>query len=76
MAVLFSSIFVLAVPIMNAIDTGVGALGSFVENIMPEGAKALCHSSFPVAASSATTLFEVSAMIIFVPATVTRTGEA
>src|SRR5262245_11465511 len=38
MAVLFSSIFVLAVPVMNLIDTGVGALGALVERWMPEGA--------------------------------------
>jgi ferrous iron transport protein B len=38
MAVLFSSIFVLAVPLMNLIDSGVGALTGYVEGLMPEGA--------------------------------------
>lgn len=38
MAVLFSSIFVLAVPLMSLIDAGVGSLAGFVESLMPEGA--------------------------------------
>jgi ferrous iron transport protein B len=38
MAMMFSSIFVLAVPVMNLIDTGVGALGGLVESLLPEGA--------------------------------------
>ncbi len=38
MAVLFSSIFVMAAPLMNFIDAGVGALASFVEGVLPDGA--------------------------------------
>ena len=38
MAVLFSSIFILAAPLMNLIDSGVGALASYVERLLPEGA--------------------------------------
>ncbi len=38
MAVLFSSIFVLAVPIMNLLDASVGMFADFVTGIMPEGA--------------------------------------
>ncbi len=38
MAVLFSSIFVLAVPFMNLIDAGVGAFADFVKNLLPDGA--------------------------------------
>jgi ferrous iron transport protein B len=38
MAVLFSSIFVLAVPLMDLIDAGVGAFAGFVQGLMPEGA--------------------------------------
>jgi ferrous iron transport protein B len=38
MVVLFSSIFVLAVPVMNALDAAVGAIGGFVQGCLPEGA--------------------------------------
>jgi ferrous iron transport protein B len=38
MAVLFSSIFVLAVPLMDYIDAGVGTLADFVQRLIPEGA--------------------------------------
>ncbi len=38
MAVMFSSIFVLAAPLMNLIDAGVGSLAGFVEGLLPEGA--------------------------------------
>ena len=38
MAVLFSSIFVFAVPLMDLIDAAVGSLAAFVESILPEGA--------------------------------------
>ena len=38
MALLFSSIFVLAVPVMDLIDGGIGALGKFVSDRLPEGA--------------------------------------
>jgi ferrous iron transport protein B len=38
MAVLFSSIFILAVPLMDFIDGAIGSLGGLVENLMPEGA--------------------------------------
>jgi ferrous iron transport protein B len=38
MAVLFSSIFSLAVPLMDAIDSGVSALGAAVESRIAEGA--------------------------------------
>jgi ferrous iron transport protein B len=38
MVLLFSSIFVLAVPVMDVIDGAVGALGNFLTSIMPEGA--------------------------------------
>jgi ferrous iron transport protein B len=38
MAVLFSSIFILAVPLMDLIDGAVGSLAGFVESLMPEGA--------------------------------------
>jgi ferrous iron transport protein B len=38
MAVMFSSIFVFAAPLMNLIDAGVGSLAGFVEGLLPEGA--------------------------------------
>jgi ferrous iron transport protein B len=38
MAILFSSIFVVAAPIMSAIKDGVDAFGSYVEGLMPAGA--------------------------------------
>jgi ferrous iron transport protein B len=38
MAVLFSSIFIFAVPLMDMIDGAVGRLGGLVESLMPEGA--------------------------------------
>jgi ferrous iron transport protein B len=38
MAVLFSSIFVLAVPLMDLIDGGVGAFADFVKDYLPDGA--------------------------------------
>ncbi|HVT30205.1 MAG TPA: ferrous iron transport protein B [Lacipirellulaceae bacterium] len=38
MVVLFSSIFILAVPIMNAIDGAVESLGDYVTTWMPDGA--------------------------------------
>jgi ferrous iron transport protein B len=38
MAVLFSSIFIFAVPLMDLIDTAVGQLAELVEAAMPEGA--------------------------------------
>jgi ferrous iron transport protein B len=38
MAVLFSSIFIFAVPLMDFIDGAVGSLAGFVESVMPEGA--------------------------------------
>ncbi len=38
MAILFSSIFVLAVPVMDWIDGAVGTLGFFVSRLLPEGA--------------------------------------
>jgi ferrous iron transport protein B len=38
MALLFSSIFIFADPLMRVIDNGVGWLGSVVESAMPEGA--------------------------------------
>lgn len=38
MAVLFSSIFIFAVPLMDAIDGAIGAVAKVVETTMPEGA--------------------------------------
>lgn len=38
MAILFSSIFVLAVPLMDLIDAAIGGLANLVERIMPDGA--------------------------------------
>jgi ferrous iron transport protein B len=38
MAVLFSSIFIFAVPLMDIIDGAVGSLAAVVESVMPEGA--------------------------------------
>jgi ferrous iron transport protein B len=38
MAVLFSSIFIFAVPLMDFIDGAVGSLAGLVESIMPQGA--------------------------------------
>jgi ferrous iron transport protein B len=38
MAVLFSSIFIFAVPLMDAIDGAIGALAGAVDAILPEGA--------------------------------------
>lgn len=38
MAVLFSSIFLLAVPVMDFIDGGVGGIAELVESMLPEGA--------------------------------------
>lgn len=38
MAVLFSSIFIFAVPLMDAIDGAIGAVAKVVETAMPEGA--------------------------------------
>ena len=38
MAVLFSSIFIFAVPLMDVIDGAVGSLAGLVESVMPEGA--------------------------------------
>ena len=38
MAVLFSSIFILALPLMDLIDGAVGSLAGFVESVVPEGA--------------------------------------
>jgi ferrous iron transport protein B len=38
MALLFSSIFVFAVPLMDLIDTAIGSLATLVERVLPEGA--------------------------------------
>ena len=38
MAVLFSSIFIFAVPLMDAIDSAVGTLAGLVSSVIPEGA--------------------------------------
>jgi ferrous iron transport protein B len=38
MVLLFSSIFVVAVPVMDLIDAGIGAVGAGIESIMPAGA--------------------------------------
>src|SRR6185503_3738219 len=38
MAILFSSIFIVAAPLMDAIKNVVDALGGYVEGLMPEGA--------------------------------------
>jgi ferrous iron transport protein B len=38
MALLFSSIFVFAAPLMDLIDTAVGSLATLVESMLPEGA--------------------------------------
>jgi ferrous iron transport protein B len=38
MAVLFSSIFLFAVPLMDIVDSAVGGLAGFVESILPPGA--------------------------------------
>jgi ferrous iron transport protein B len=65
MVVLFSSIFVLAVPVMDTIESGKTALGEFVKNMMPEGALRSLLVDGMIAGVGAVLIFLPQILILF-----------
>jgi ferrous iron transport protein B len=65
MAVLFSSIFILAVPVMNAISGGVEVIGDFVQGNMPEGALRSLVVDGMIAGVGAVIVFLPQILILF-----------
>ena len=66
MAIVFQAVFAWATPMMNAIDTGAAALGSFIALQMPEGAVASFLADGIVAGVGSVIVFLPQIMILFV----------
>jgi ferrous iron transport protein B len=65
MAVLFSSIFIVAAPIMDAIKNVVDAFGGYVEGLMPEGALRSLVVDGVIAGVGAVVIFLPQILILF-----------
>jgi ferrous iron transport protein B len=65
MAILFSSIFMLAVPLMEYIDAGVGALAGFVQSVLPEGALQSLVVDGVIGGGGAVVIFLPQILILF-----------
>jgi ferrous iron transport protein B len=65
MAILFSSIFVLAVPLMDLIDGAVGSLAEFVESALPDGALRSLMEDGVIGGVGAVVIFLPQILILF-----------